>query len=118
MGKTIWSAYRDFISIDVDLGDSWLLNKKGFNNYLKFLIAITWEKYSNSSLNNNYIIIRNINETSVLWTKVNTTSWFKPFWQKLINLWIFTDTWAFNFQNAHNLREIFRNPTKQQKTEK
>ena len=101
-----------FNQIDSDFGGSNLLTKEWFNNYLKFLIAITGEEYSNSNITDNYSTIRKINEDSVLWEEKNIQSGFWPFWNKLVNLWVFNKEWIFDFNNEYNLRKILNTKKK------
>jgi hypothetical protein len=104
----VMKTIAPFNKIDSDFGDSNLLTKDWFNNYLKFLIAITGETYSSSNIEDNYSKIRKINNDSVFWEKKNNQSGFWPFWTKLVNKWIFNGEWTFDYNNKHNLRKIFK----------
>jgi hypothetical protein len=103
----VMKTIAPFDKIDRNFGDSNLLTKDWFNNYLKFLIKIAGEDYSKSNIADNYSKIREINNDSVLWEKKDNKSGFWPFWHKLVEKWIFNGEWTFDYNNEGALRKIF-----------
>jgi len=89
------SEFNTIVSTNKTEGSN-ILTKEWFNNYLKFLIKLTWNEYSTSSLNENYINVRRINKESATWENVHTASGLKPFWYELMKKKIINNSWIIN----------------------